>query len=182
MENSTIADAYDASGRRVTHQRFGVILATLGYYTSGAQSGRLNWVRDALKPPNHFFKLVSRFTAVITRPDNSFIGYSIDENGWLKSNTDALNATTSYAYDSVGRLTQITPPSPWNSTNISYSYSGGYLYQTAARGSATITTYNAMLWPIQVLAQSLSGGGNNIYTNTSYDPLGRGHFRVSPVS
>jgi RHS repeat-associated protein len=173
--------AYDASGRLVTHQRFGVTLATLAYYTSGAQSGRLNWVRDALNRQTTFSNWYRGSPQAITRPDNSSTSYAIDENGWLKSNTDALSATTYYSYDGIGRLTQIMPPSPWNPTNISYSYSGGYLYQTATKGSSqTTTTYNAMLWPIQVLAQSLSGGGGNIYTNTSYDPLGRVTFVSLP--
>jgi RHS repeat-associated protein len=173
--------AYDASGRMVAHQEFGVTVATLGYYTSGEQSGLLNWVRDALNRQTTFSNWYRGSPQAITRPDNGSTSYAIDENGWVKSNTDAFNATTSYAYDSVGRLTQITPPSPWNPTNISYSYSSGYLYQTAIKGSAqTTTTYNAMLWPVQVLAQSLSGGGNSIYTNTSYDPLGRVTFSSLP--
>jgi RHS repeat-associated protein len=173
--------AYDASGRLVTHQQFGVTLATLGYYTSGAQSGRLSWVRDALNRQTTFSNWYRGSPQSIIRPDNGSTSYVIDENGWLKSNTDASNTTTSYAYDSVGRLTQVTPPSPWNATSISYSYSSGYLYQTATKGSSqTITTYNAMLWPIQVLAQSLSGGGNSIYTNTSYDAFGRVTFASLP--
>jgi RHS repeat-associated protein len=182
-KNGKLFDSYgyDASGRLTTHQRFGATLATLGYYTSGAQSGRINWVRDALNRQTTFSNWYRGSPQAITRSDNSNIGFSIDANGWVKSSTDALNATTSYAYDSVGRLTQIMPPSPWNATNIGYSYSGGYLYQTATKGSAqTTTTYNAMLWPIQVLAQSLSGVGNNIYTNTSYDPLGRVTFASLP--
>lgn len=173
--------AYDASGRLVTHQRFGVTVATLGYYTGGAQAGRLNWIRDGLSRQTTLSNWYRGSPQSITKPDNSSTSYTIDENGWVKSNTDAFNATTSYSYDSIGRLTQLTPPSPWNPTTVSYSYSGGYLYQTATHGSEqTTTTYNAMLWPIQALAQSLSGGGNSIYTNTSYDPLGRVTFASLP--
>lgn len=175
--------AYDTSGRLVTHQRLGVTAATLGYYTSGSQSGLLNWVRDALNRQTTFSNWYRGSPQSIIRPDNGSANYTIDENGWLKSSTDALNATTSYSYDGIGRLTQLMPPSPWNATNISYSYSGGYLYQTATHGSQqTVTTYNTMLWPIQVLSQSLSGGGNSIYTNTSYDWAGRKTFASLPSS
>ena len=73
--------AYDASGRLVTHQRFGVTLATLGYYTSGAQSGLLNWVRDALSRQTTFSNWYRGSPQAITRPDNSSTSYSIDEMG-----------------------------------------------------------------------------------------------------
>jgi RHS repeat-associated protein len=181
--NSKLFDKYiyDSLGRLSTHKRFGATVATLGYHPAGTQGGMLSWYKDALNNQTTFSNWYRGSPQNIARANNTSVSYVIDENGWVRSKTDARYATTYYDYSNIGRLKSITPPSPWNATTITYSYTNGYLVQTATRGTERTTTkYDAMLRPKEVLREALSGGGNSSYTNTGYDALGRVAFRSLP--
>jgi hypothetical protein len=48
---------------------------------------------------------------------------SADGNGWINSTTDALQRTTSYLHDPMGRVKEVQPPvdeNQWTKTTISF--------------------------------------------------------------
>ena len=182
-KNGTLFDdyGYDTKGRVTSHKRFGVTVGTFGYYTSGTQAGKLNWYKDALNRQTTLSGYKRGVPGTVTRNDGTTLGRTVDDNGWVKSITNWRGYTTNYTYDSAGRLAGIDKPSPWTDTNITYDDSSGELVQTATHGSErTTTTYDAMLRPILVRKQALSGGGGSIYTSTDYDALGRTIFESLP--
>ena len=117
----------------------------------------------------------------VERADTHRLYRAVDDNGWTTSITNWRGYTTNYDYDTVGRLTGIDLPSPWSDTAISYTYTGGALLQTVTRDTErTTSTYDAMLRPVQVLKETLSGGGSSVYLETDYDALGREVFKSLP--
>lgn len=179
---------YDTKGRLVTHKRFGVTVATLGYYTSGVQAGRLNWYKDALARQTTYSDYYRGAPRTITRADATAVTRAIDRNGRVTSHTNARGFQTHYQYDPVGRLMLIDRPETWSDTTIGYAYSSSGLVQTATQGTETTkTTYDAMLRPIQVHREDLLQGRGllppsnyHIYTETAYDAMGRVRFVSLP--
>ncbi len=169
---------YDARGRLTSHTRFGVTVATLGYHSFG----KLSTYEDALGRRTRYSNYHRGAPRTIKRADGTTVTHTIDDNGWLTSATNARGYRTVYSYDDAGRLTSIDLPDSWTDTRIAYTYSrDGQLQQTATKASTqTTTTYDAMLRPVQVRRQSLSGGGGNIYTETGYDAMGRAVFKSLP--
>ncbi len=184
-KNGTLFDDYDydTKGRLTTHKRFGVTVASLGYYTSGVEAGKLNWYQDALNRQTTFADYYRSAPRTITRADNTMVTRAIDSNGWVTRHTNARGYATFYSHDPMGRLTQIDRPSPWTDTSVSYVYSGSSLVQTATRGTErTTTTHDAMLRPTRVQREDLSLVGGSIYTETGYDAMGRAIFTSLPAA
>ncbi|WP_183819637.1 RHS repeat domain-containing protein [Parvularcula dongshanensis] len=178
---------YDSLGRVTKHKRFGATdaytVATYGYHTGDYQLGALYTVTDALGRTTKLHNYYRGTPKVVERADGTTLSRVMDDNGWLTSFTDAMNVTTGYAYDSMGRLKKITRPGSWEPTVISYSGLGSGIVQTVTRGALeTQTTYDAMLRPILVRTRSIDGGrgGATLYTKTAYDALGRAAFTSLP--
>ena len=84
----------------------------------------------------------------------------VDDLAQIKSVTDEEYHTTSYDYDSMGRVTYVGYPydtGGWNPRNISYSYvagsergiTGSHWKRTVSEGDMrTVTYYNALWQPI----------------------------------
>ena len=68
---------------------------------------------------------------VVGTTDEIEIERTLDDNGWVMSQTDAIDRTTAYTRDNMGRLTLIDPDfGSWSSTIIAYDFSGGGAVQT----------------------------------------------------
>ena len=118
-------------------------------------------------------------------PDEITTTAVVDDNGWVMSKTDAMNRTTAYTRDDMGRLTLIDPDfGSWSSTFIDYDFSGGGAVQTITKGGAKTTiTYDSMFRPTKELSEDISGQTSwKSYVNTQYDGLGRVTFKTLPYA
>ncbi|MEL7492043.1 MAG: RHS repeat-associated core domain-containing protein [Pseudomonadota bacterium] len=171
---------YDSLGRLTRHDRFGSLYKTYGYHTDADNKGALRWTRDALDRVWGFFNYHRGLPQQINRP-SGHLYRTVDDNGWVTSQTNARGHTTGYEYNNAGWLTRIDRPSPYNDTTLSYSLSNGVTLQTATRGPTRTTTYyDGFLRPYRVKTQPLSGGGQTTYVRTEYDALGRVTFTSLP--
>ncbi|NQU26017.1 MAG: RHS repeat protein, partial [Candidatus Nealsonbacteria bacterium] len=76
----------------------------------------------------------------IDYPDGRFLVYTHDAAGRRESMTDELGHQTNYAYDSLGRLWQLTDES--DSVIVTYSYDELYRLSRADKGNGTYTRYD----------------------------------------
>ncbi|WP_448101437.1 hypothetical protein [Luteibacter jiangsuensis] len=125
----------------------------------------------------------------VSYPDGTSQHFEVTDFGEISSATNQLGNTTSYTYNSIGRLSNVTlPPGDsvaWNSTQISYDFIGSnerglvgpHLRRSETRGGKVSTTYyDAMLRP--VLIDSYNGDRTIVAgTRTEYDWKGRTIFQ-----
>jgi RHS repeat-associated protein len=174
---------YDTKGRTTSKDRFGVLSGTYGYFLTGDQAGLVNTFSDALGRPITLSDYRRGIPRSVIRSDGATLSRTVDDNGWVTGVTDAKGVTTTYEYDSRGRMTLTNRQLPWSDTSISYSYTSGGLVQTDTRGTEqTVTTHDGLLRPIQTVIQALSGGGGPVYTSNTYDAMARRVFASLPSS
>ena len=118
----------------------------------------------------------------ITRRDGGVLLKTIDANGWVTSETDAIGYKTTYDYTPVGWMKKIDRPLPWNDTTVTYSNIGTTnFYSTENQGAKVTTThYDSMLRPTLEVTNPTSGSGSSIYIKTEYDGLSRAVFTSLP--
>lgn len=174
---------YDAKGRVTSHSRFGAQRSAMSYYTSGSQAGRLSSV--TLYGRQYLISNYKRgLPQNLTLPDGNTQSRSVDNNGWITSETDARGIYTSYSYVSgSGWLAGIDRPYPWADTSISYSGVGsGQIQQQATTGMNRETvSYDAFLRPVLSENYALDSG-DVVYNRTVFDALGRKSFQSLPAS
>jgi RHS repeat-associated protein len=110
--------------------------------------------------------------------DEVTIEQTVDDNGWVTSQTDAKNNTTSYSHDAMGRMIQLNPSGGfWVNTDIDYSFPpDGGAVQTITKGQAKTTiTYDSMFRPVLERSQATDTAWSS-YVNTKYDAMGRKVF------
>jgi len=94
------------------------------------------------------------------------VGYTYDNNGNVKTRTDAAGHVTRYDYDALNRLVKVTAAD--NAMTIyAYNVAGNLDYVQDSRGLRTSYTYNGLG---QVLTQASPDTGTTTYT---YDSAGR---------
>ncbi|MEL7487671.1 MAG: hypothetical protein AAGJ87_10720, partial [Pseudomonadota bacterium] len=168
---------YDGLGQVTQHDRFGALYKRYEYKTDGT----LDRVFDALNRRTYLGYYKRGIPERILRPDDVWLYRTVDDNGWVTSQTNARGYTTNYEYNSVGWLTKIDRPSPWSDTNISYQHHSGGVNQTAVRGPKETKTYHdGLMRPIRYREWAQSNGGGLFYVSTSYDALGRETFKSFP--
>lgn len=170
-------NAYNTLGQLTSQSSFGVERAEIAYRSDGTISS----VKDALDREtrlNNWHRGQPReVIQAYGRPEARRSKKVIDDNGWVTETEDALLRKTGYQYDEMGRLTKLTPPDSWTSTNIGYDFpSAGGILQTITKGDAfTEITYDSMQQ--QVLQYQKDFGTNwESYVNSTYDGLGRAIF------
>ena len=116
----------------------------------------------------------------------------MDDLGQIGSVTDELGHTTGYAYDTVGRLTQITYPTDtlvWNPRNIAYAWvasaergiAANHWRRTETEGNGrTVTYYDARLQPILTDTDDSADSTTHVSARTDYDWAGRTIFHSWP--
>lgn len=172
--------AYDSLGQLTEHRKHGVLFGTFSWHSTGDQAGQLATHSDALGRTISLNNYYRGTPQMITRPDNVVLNRTVDDNGWLLSQTDARGNVFAYTYDDVGRVTQINRPGTLASTNIAYSGLGSGITQTSTTGNLqTTTNYDPMYRPFLTRQTGLNSGGN-IYTRMGYDALNRQTFSSYP--
>ena len=174
---------YDSLGRRTRSKRFGVTVGQYTYHTGGNQKGALRTYKDALNRTATYNSYKRGTPQSITRPDGETIARTVDNNGWVTSDTNARGYRTSYTYTPMGRIASINRPHPWADSTFYYEPSpvGGAFRQRHVRGSLDITTnYDGLQRPFLVKTAALSGGGVSSFVETRYDALGRATYVSFP--
>lgn len=118
----------------------------------------------------------------------------IDGNGWLTSLADENGYTTTYGYDSMGRMNRITPPAgdevAWHPTALrfepvaqnEYGLAPGHWRQTITTGNHVKASYfDALLRPVAESEHDAADvPGTASWTAKRYDEEGRTVFASYP--
>ncbi|MFF9428903.1 RHS repeat-associated core domain-containing protein [Streptomyces sp. NPDC014746] len=131
----------DADGRKDTYA-YDAAGNTLSVTTSGTEGGQRSYTYNGASPTCGGFQ-GQRCTA-----------------------KDANGKTTSFAYDTKGNLTKVTPPAPLGVTTYTYDALGRTATSTDGRGVKTLYTYDAR---DRITKTDTSGYATVTYT---YDPDG----------
>lgn len=169
---------YNSKGKATSVKSVGSLWETYTYHSDGT----LNTILDALGNTATLTNYHRGKPEHITRRDGTTLERTVDDNGWVTSETNGRGYTTLYDYNDAGWMTKVDRPSPWSDTNLSYSNLGeDDFYRRITRGShETVEWYDTMLRPTLVREKPTSGTGNTTYVKTEYDELGRVIFRSQP--
>ncbi|MDN7127090.1 RHS repeat protein [Pseudidiomarina sp. 1APR75-33.1] len=144
--------------------------------------------RESWNAPNRFVEFnnyVRGIPTSITLPQRYGSGtvsasQTVNARGEVTAVTNFNSATTQYSYDVLGRVTSITPPSPWLATTISYTDENGYLVQTQTRGNyQKRIEHDALLRPALTHEQDLSTQINR-YVRQRFDAYNQPTFVSYP--
>lgn len=118
----------------------------------------------------------------IVQRDGSVFRRSVDDNGWVTSETNGRGYTTNYDYTEAGWIRLVDRPSPWADTIVSYHNLGSQdFYRSIVRGTKeTVEWFDSMFRLRLVRENPISGGGVTSYIKTDYDALGRLTFTSLP--
>ncbi len=169
---------------------FGKKQQTLAYNSDGT-------LYTAMDGGNHATTLASwkrGIPQLITYSDNTTKSAVVNDLGWITSVTDQNSFTTSYAHDSMGRLSRITYPSAddiaWNPkswvfeqvTSSEYGLSSGHWRQTESTGNARKISYFDALWrPIVTTEYDIANpGSTQRFQRFGYDHDNRTTFTSYP--
>ncbi|QQP94770.1 RHS repeat protein [Lysobacter enzymogenes] len=112
---------YDAQARPSQRYAFGRLVESYGYNADGT----LATVTDGGGNVTALSAWKRGLPQSIQYADLTGDSAVVDDNGWLSSVTDENGYTTAYAYDPMGRLKTVTPPSgdsnAWSATQITLS-------------------------------------------------------------
>jgi YD repeat-containing protein len=107
--------------------------------------------------------------------------YTLDSHGWLTSSTDPNGNTTSFGYDSEGRLVLITYPGD-EEASMAYDVAGYLASATNERGFTTSYTYDDLGRLTQITyPDDDSDPNNNPQETLSYDAAGNLTSQTNPL-
>lgn len=128
-------------------------------------------------------------------PDSTSESLVVDDFGQITSLTDQAGKTSSYAYDGVGRLTQITYPTgdsvAWAPKVFTYAYvtaaergiGANHWRRTVSHGNAqSVTYFDAELRPVLSDSYISTDGTSHTTARTDYDWRGQKTFVSYPQS
>lgn len=150
--------------------RFGKLDTGLGYFTNGL----VNTVNDGLGQTTTYSNYFRGVPRNIGHPGGASESATVGSFGQVLTTRDELLNLTSYGYDSLGRVTSITP-NEGASTSISYSKIGAWQQNLSFGSRSTRTTYNGYWQPT-----SVNVGGRII--DMDYDARGQLRFQSYPSS
>jgi len=163
--------------RTVTEYIEGLPYDTLYAY---AAAGDLTIVQNKIGVQTQFgYDTLGRRISMID-PDLGDLSYTYDENGNLKTQTDAKNQVITFDYDALNRVTSKTYATGDPTVTYTYDNTGagangiGRLH--AVSNTAAATTYDAYDETGRELSvtQSIDGAPKAAYTTTNtYDPAGK---------
>jgi YD repeat-containing protein len=127
------------------------------------------------------------FPATPESPAGATRAAVVNDQGWITAVTDEAGFATSYAYDTMGRISQVTYPAgdtvAWAPTTsvfepvagAEYGIAAGHWRQTVSTGNARKLTYFDALWrPLLVREyDSANVAGTDRYAATAYDNASR---------
>ena len=157
--------------------------AKYDYYSNGTVSK----VTDALERVTEVANWKRGKPQLITRNDGFSISLSLDDNGWIMSQTDAKGRTTAYQRDSMGRLTRITPHTPiageggykLPDTTIHYTFGDTTVQMITTGSKRDFVYYDSLFRPYLDLTYDRQTN-KKVMNYTGYDALGRVTFKSQP--
>lgn len=177
---------YDSLGRPSVHSQFGTVVGRYYYDTStGSQSGTLKEYRDSLGHRSLFLNYHRGIPLQITKAAGTLEEVTttrvVDDNGWIKSFTNAAGVSTHFSHNKMGWLTSVDRVNPWQDIEISYSSLGEGLEMTETVGDLrTVTRFDGLIQPISRQQSSINNDFTNVYTQIEYDYMGRVTFESFP--
>lgn len=169
--------AYDSLGRPQHEYAYGLRQATYSYLPNGMVGSQLDGVNRQTVFENYKRGIPQR----VIQADDSVLRSTVDDNGWVTSETTARNNTTSYQHDLMGRVTRITPPGGQSQTVISYSYNNDGLTKVETRGpSRSVTTYDSLMREVLTQSSVTNGSAASTFLRIEYDAFGRPVFESLP--
>ena len=160
------------------------------YYTSGSM-GDIKRIDYRSKPGYELFENYKRGIAqLVTVPqryeaDADSMSYTVNDEGWITSDTDFNGAETRYSYDDIGRLTAINyVDQKWKDVAISYVNISGNLISstntmTKKYGAYTETTTYDELGRVKMI-KTVPTSGQTTYKKFMYDINGKLKFESFP--
>ena len=182
---------YDpATALRSSSSAFGLLKSQFEYHPTGL----LHKVADAVNPPTvltNYFRGVPRS---ITHPNGTTESAEVNNLGLVTSVTNAVNTTTIYGYDAIGRVSYIGYPAEstggYHATTISYQQIGqadvglaaGHWRQTTSTGNNHTIRYLDGMWRERLRYQydGTNAAGTGRVVETRYDADGRKVFQSYP--
>ncbi len=182
---------YDAiSALPIQQYQFGLFRQSMLYNTDGTLASVTDGNGHTTTASN-WFRGVPR---LITFADTTTQSAVVNDAGWLTSVADENGFATSYGYDVMGRLTQVTYPSGdstvWNNSTQSftkiatseYGIPAGHWKLVSATGRGqTATIYDALWRPVVTITEDLDNAASQSFVVNRYDAGGRLAFASYPV-
>jgi YD repeat-containing protein len=172
--SGNISNSYTSNGKLSQENRFGVI-TKYGFTGNGDLASQTD-ANGKVTSFSDYYRGVARRTIY---PDGATLTRSVNGTGTVASETDPLGRTTTYTYDSMDRLTGITPPKGSASRiTIGYNFGSSGTTETLTRGSyKRVRQYNQKG---QLFNQTESGGSAPIVVSARYNPSGQQTFVSNP--
>ena len=181
---------YPATALRSSSSSFGLLKTRYEYHPDGL----LHKVADAVNPPTELTNYHRGVSQDIKHPDGTTERAQVNNLGLVTSVTNAVNTTTTYGYDAIGRLSYIGYPAEttgaYHPTTISYQQVGqtdvglpaGHWRQTTSTGSNHTVRYLDGLWRERLRDQydGTNKAGTGRVVETRYDADGRKVFESYP--
>ncbi|MGN7830408.1 RHS repeat protein, partial [Pseudoxanthomonas sp. 22568] len=200
---------YDAFAMPVTVKAYGKVQQTLTYNSTSTvasgQLGTLRWAKDGNNNTTTFTNWKRGIPQSIAYADGTTQSAVVNNHGWIDSVTDENGYTTCYAYDTMGRLASVTPPSEtaanacdtgeanWKKTLLSfqqvavaeYGIPAGHWRQMVSTGNGQKIIYFDALWrPLVTKELDATNGTTETLTKRfqrfAYDADGRVTFASYP--
>ena len=175
---------------------FGKLQQTLGYTTTtGVQDGTLRTVRDGRNNVTTFTSWHRGIPRSINYADGTSQSAVVNANGTIASVTDENGFKTSYAYDTMGRLTKTTYPSGDNVAwapmiqsfqqvaSMEYGIPAGHWRKSVQQGSYRGYTYYDALWRPLLTREfdNAAASTTSRFRASSFDSVGRTTFASYPT-
>lgn len=182
--------SYDANAMPSQRWSFGKLRLTLGYNSDGT----LATVKDGNNNTTTVSSWKRGVPQSIRYADGSTESATVNDSGWITSTTDENGYTTTYGYDTMGRLASIAYPAndnvAWNTTTQAfeqvngseYGVDAGHWRQTVATGNGRKLTYFDALWRPLLTREFEVGNEANTqrFQKFTYDYDGRTTFSSYP--
>lgn len=182
---------FDASHRPWKVYAFGKLKNTFTYDDTSAintgQRGTLKTVADGNSNVTTYTSWKRGIPQSVAFADSTSRTAVVNNQGWITSVTDENLYATTYGYDAMGRITQVTYPASdsvaWASTSsvfepVAGTESGigpGHWRETTHTGNGyKVTLFDALWRPVLVREyDSANPAGTDRYVATAYDNAGR---------
>ncbi|WP_396617483.1 wall associated protein [Lysobacter soli] len=182
---------YDsATALPVSRSAFGKLQHSLTYNTDGTVSQ----VRDGNNNATTASNWKRGIPQTVLHPDQKSVSAVVNDVGWVMSATDENGFTTRYAYDAMGRMSNISYPAEdstlWNDRTTSFlavaneelGIPAGHWKQVVQQGDYRKTSYYDAMW--RAIAEQeediADPAGTTRWTTRRFDALGRNVFESYP--
>lgn len=173
---------------------FGKLQQTISYYMAAGVDGLVQTVTDGNNNGTTASDWYRGIPRLIRHPDLTTEFAMVNPDGTVQSTTDENGATTSYRYDVMGRLSEVSYPAgdsvAWNGTLQSFRPSAvsahglpaGHWQQAISTGNARKITYYDALWRpvVEHEFDAADAAATGRFKRFAYDEGGRVEFASYP--